>query len=447
MYYSTNRNKKVFYIFWGIALLILLYTWLGSIIDFKIFTVSPLKILTSSNIMDELIKEFLKELKLPIKMDSFSSTLFSIKSKVFFVYFFFQTILVSAAFFVPKVRKKSYDIFIIVLSIVIIVYMLYLIFWVKTSINDFIKDLGSKSSLNLTGVDFVDSFLYNGLMKTTYFSLRKSIYMAIIIIVGMFVSTMSKASIFIESLSQKEEFGKMKNAFGNVNQMGKNILESGNKFIKTNISNYKIDQLKEQIRKSKINIGKEVYRLQLKNLDVTEDLFPEIDMLEQKILQKEKDLLAAQNRKTCSQCNANINFDSVFCTECGAEQLDIMIVNSNIPPEEIHRTIQRLQFEVNKFYEKLGDIAASKREQMPESVQEYIDVLENNEFELKEYERENRRAVGIKRCNNCGKDLKEDAKFCDSCGNNFMNNKICTECGTKNDQFAYFCNNCGNKLN
>ena len=47
-------------------------------------------------------------------------------------------------------------------------------------------------------------------------------------------------------------------------------------------------------------------------------------------------------------------------------------------------------------------------------------------------------------CSNCGKDNREDAKFCDSCGTSLT--AICTSCNTELRTGARFCDSCGSAV-
>lgn len=49
-------------------------------------------------------------------------------------------------------------------------------------------------------------------------------------------------------------------------------------------------------------------------------------------------------------------------------------------------------------------------------------------------------------CNNCNKLNKNDAKFCNYCGEELQSIIICSECKEENKSDAKFCNNCGTKL-
>lgn len=57
-------------------------------------------------------------------------------------------------------------------------------------------------------------------------------------------------------------------------------------------------------------------------------------------------------------------------------------------------------------------------------------------------------------CPKCNSNLPENAKFCDTCGNNLgkssssqINILICPKCNTQNDNSSIFCEKCGFKLN
>ena len=47
-------------------------------------------------------------------------------------------------------------------------------------------------------------------------------------------------------------------------------------------------------------------------------------------------------------------------------------------------------------------------------------------------------------CSNCGKDNREDAKFCDSCGSRLT--VVCTSCNTELRTGARFCDSCGSTV-
>ena len=52
------------------------------------------------------------------------------------------------------------------------------------------------------------------------------------------------------------------------------------------------------------------------------------------------------------------------------------------------------------------------------------------------------------RCNKCGYNNPDDAKYCINCGRELENpsEKICPKCGAKNYTDSVFCSECGNML-
>ena len=49
-------------------------------------------------------------------------------------------------------------------------------------------------------------------------------------------------------------------------------------------------------------------------------------------------------------------------------------------------------------------------------------------------------------CRRCGSKNPENAKFCNSCGNDLANVKYCSQCGEKAAAGSLFCSNCGEPL-
>ena len=407
MNYYTKRDEKIFYLFWGLGLIFLLMTWFGTALDIKLFSATPFEIV--------FVPGTAKQIHQVLDI----GTTFKIKMFFFFVYFFLQIIALVAAFFVPKKDKKSHDTLTLILSAVLIAYMILLLIVVKLDVKE-------------AGIEFME-----GLLTPLYASLRKSIYLALALIAGLYVSRMEKAIGFVDSLGGKAGPVKNMKPLENSIQVGKNALNL--------MTAKKVTTLKDKVRQAKIELGKEAYRLNLTVLDEGKELFPQISKWEHDIKRKETDLLTAENKKVCPQCHNVIPLESMFCTECGTKQ-ESHPQPTHLPPEEIRRTISRLQFEVDKCYKQLGQAASDKEESMPEALQSYFDVLKNNEFELREREEEQLRESGMKRCKNCGKTVDKHVKFCDACGEKIATDTTCPECGTENQENASFCNNCGHKL-
>jgi len=73
-----------------------------------------------------------------------------------------------------------------------------------------------------------------------------------------------------------------------------------------------------------------------------------------------------------------------------------------------------------------------------------LGMLKNNSMNVKD----GNRAIGtlnIFKCDKCGCENEENAKFCKQCGASFSEYVEC-ECGTRNPVDAEFCKSCGKKL-
>ena len=52
---------------------------------------------------------------------------------------------------------------------------------------------------------------------------------------------------------------------------------------------------------------------------------------------------------------------------------------------------------------------------------------------------------GIKQCDYCGKEIKDNSTYCSYCGKEIK--KCCQNCGNKIEKGEKFCSNCGNPIN
>ena len=51
------------------------------------------------------------------------------------------------------------------------------------------------------------------------------------------------------------------------------------------------------------------------------------------------------------------------------------------------------------------------------------------------------------RCNKCGYDNPDDAKYCINCGREIDKSNVCKHCGAQLADDAVFCTNCGSRVN
>lgn len=54
--------------------------------------------------------------------------------------------------------------------------------------------------------------------------------------------------------------------------------------------------------------------------------------------------------------------------------------------------------------------------------------------------------INMKKCFNCGFEVKPTDKTCGNCGHSLEQTKTCKSCGTKNDASRKFCDECGKEL-
>ncbi|MDO5714104.1 MAG: zinc ribbon domain-containing protein [Tissierellia bacterium] len=414
------RNHRIFYIFWGLGLVLLLFTWFGPVFDLHLIKVSPFDILMKADMVND-VNQY-------INLGSSSE----IRLVILIVFVILQTIVMVSAFFVPKVERTGYDILVTILSVLLIVYMIIL-------------TIAVKSEMEAQSLD-----MFKGLLSATFRAFRKSIYMSIFVILGIFMSKSQKANELMGNVQPAKEksydFGRIKDVLGAGNKYVKDTIDTGNRYIKSNLSNLKIDGINKKIQEAKVQIGKEMVRLNISNGQLVTDLLHAIQEKEKDIEKKRKDLLAANDKKICGNCKSEIQLSSVYCTECGTKQEEFTPKDYNIPPEDIQRTIVRLESEADDLYEQLGAYGALHKKDMPESVNAYIDILENYEYERKEYEEKELENSGMILCKNCGETIDKNSKFCNYCGEKNTGNSTCSQCGETVKEGALFCSNCGNSL-
>ena len=79
------------------------------------------------------------------------------------------------------------------------------------------------------------------------------------------------------------------------------------------------------------------------------------------------------------------------------------------------------------------------------AIQSYINFLERKEALQEKVEEKKQELANT--CPHCGAPIKEGAKFCTSCGNRVVLQKLCPNCHSLCDGNANFCTSCGTKLN
>lgn len=114
---------------------------------------------------------------------------------------------------------------------------------------------------------------------------------------------------------------------------------------------------------------------------------------------------------------------------------------------QLKNEIKKLEKELDSFYAELGKAYESNNSQRLElwlskvtECKATIQEKENNILELE---------PKVTVCENCGKALDENVKFCGACGTKTVQvsaKNTCKGCGYANDATANFCLNCGNKL-
>ena len=78
------------------------------------------------------------------------------------------------------------------------------------------------------------------------------------------------------------------------------------------------------------------------------------------------------------------------------------------------------------------------------------EILDNSKFCEFCGNKVEKKKIGIFICNSCGKEINDNSNFCEFCGkkveNNIVNNIFCTKCGSKLDG-GNFCTVCGTRVN
>lgn len=54
--------------------------------------------------------------------------------------------------------------------------------------------------------------------------------------------------------------------------------------------------------------------------------------------------------------------------------------------------------------------------------------------------------LNMKKCQRCGREIKENEEFCGNCGAPLSSKKKCKSCGAENDQDKKFCIKCGKEM-
>lgn len=121
---------------------------------------------------------------------------------------------------------------------------------------------------------------------------------------------------------------------------------------------------------------------------------------------------------------------------------------------QLKSEIRKLENELDSFYQELesyyGGLGRAYENMDEDELLLWLEKVKEckNIIALKEDEI-NALEPQIAVCENCGKDLSQDAKFCGACGTKIMQvslKKTCKSCGNINDSTSNFCLNCGEKL-
>lgn len=99
----------------------------------------------------------------------------------------------------------------------------------------------------------------------------------------------------------------------------------------------KISDLKDNIEKEYLEIGKAVYEKMKKGEDASkEEIIPkceEISRLNDEIEKTQAEILAIKNIKKCVSCGAELEYSAGFCSKCGAAQPKIEEVKVEVAEE------------------------------------------------------------------------------------------------------------------
>lgn len=109
------------------------------------------------------------------------------------------------------------------------------------------------------------------------------------------------------------------------NELGKKQLSTTAKIATEAKFKIEIAENRERIKELYEELGRKVYENHIReeniNIDtVIEEECSKIDKLSKKIEVARKEILALNNKKMCKKCFAEIEKESVFCSQCGAKQ-------------------------------------------------------------------------------------------------------------------------------
>lgn len=109
------------------------------------------------------------------------------------------------------------------------------------------------------------------------------------------------------------------------NELGKKQLSTTAKIATEAKLKIEIAENRERIKEFFEELGRKVYENHIREEDISIDMLIEedcskIDTLSKEIEVARKEILALNNKKMCKKCFAEIEKESVFCSQCGAKQ-------------------------------------------------------------------------------------------------------------------------------
>ena len=104
------------------------------------------------------------------------------------------------------------------------------------------------------------------------------------------------------------------------NQAFHKIVKKTNKVVENAKISYKVSELQDDLLQAYAELGKKVFENQcdLAELDIDDNKFI-ISQLLQKLDSEKSRLSTSKNKKTCPNCNTNIELDSEYCNKCGSK--------------------------------------------------------------------------------------------------------------------------------
>lgn len=157
----------------------------------------------------------------------------------------------------------------------------------------------------------------------------------------------------------------------------------------------------------------------------------------------------------CPDCGKEQDNLNKFCRNCGADLSKVKVepeTNSDSSNEALDADLSQKSIDVPIQKEDGTNtnelVILDSEEPKEEAIEETIDEsVESNET-LKEEDVEPKES-NVKKCSNCGTELKFGEKFCPNCGqstdsiNDDYPKNFCPNCGEKLIQTVKFCPNCG----